>query len=145
MILNKRHSAFLLSEIITSLVILTLTLSAISLLLTTFRQNKNRLFYNDSNWNIAMLRLEKMTADSKLITADSQSVTFETGSNSKFPYKRYRLQIYRNMLRVTGIDGGHMPILIHQQHLKLVPTNQSVKIETTDLLSRKWEYYLDFQ
>ncbi|WP_181190159.1 competence type IV pilus minor pilin ComGF [Bombilactobacillus bombi] len=122
-----------------------MTLSAISLLLTTFRQNKNRLFYNDSNWNIAMLRLEKMTADSKLITADSQSVTFETGSNSKFPYKRYRLQIYRNMLRVTGIDGGHMPILIHQQHLKLVPTNQSVKIETTDLLSRKWEYYLDFQ
>lgn len=70
----------------------------IDFLLTSYHNNRERLFYNESNWEIAMLRLEQMTAGARLVQADDKRVLFETAGTYKFPHKKYQLQIYHHML-----------------------------------------------
>ena len=54
----------------------------IDFLLTSYHNNRERLFYNESNWEIAMLRLEQMTAGAQLLQADDKRVLFETDRKS---------------------------------------------------------------
>lgn len=93
-IVFKKHSAFLLSEILVSLLILILIISMIDFLLTSYHNNRERLFYSKSNWEIAMLRLEKMTAGAQLLQADDKRILFETAGTYKFPHKKHQLQVY---------------------------------------------------
>ncbi|AXX64737.1 MAG: ComGF family competence protein [Lactobacillus sp.] len=145
MIANKKHSAFLLSEALVSLFILILTFSIMVFLINSYHNNNKHLFQNESSWAISMLRLEQLTADASLIKADNKTIEFESGANYKFPHKIYHLQVYHNMLRVTGKTEGHMPLLLNQQNINFITKGHTVQINAIDQFQRKWEYYLDFQ
>lgn len=118
----------------------------IAFLLTSYHNNRERLFYNESNWEIAMLRLEKMTAGAQLVQADDKRVLFETAGTYKFPHKKYQLQIYHHhMLRITGEHEGHVPLLLNQRQLNFNVRESVLKITAIDRWQRKWEFYLEFQ
>ena len=117
----------------------------IDFLLTSYHNNRERLFYNESNWEIAMLRLEQMTAGAQLVQADDKKVLFETAGTYKFPHKKYQLQIYHHMLRITGEHEGHVPLLLNQRQLSFNVRKPVLKITAIDRWQRKWEFYLEFQ
>lgn len=145
MILKQKHSAFLLSEVLVSLFITMLTFSCIVYFLTTYREQKISLFRASSDWIVAMLELETISQHASIQQATATKVVIETDEQAKFPHKTYQLQIYHDMLRITGVNQGHMPLLIKQKNLHLKVKNQILQIKAIDQYRRKWEYYVDFQ
>ncbi|UQS83801.1 ComGF family competence protein [Bombilactobacillus thymidiniphilus] len=145
MIKRSKRSAFLLSEAVVSLFIMILALSILLFLIQTYHQQQKVLFHANSSWLISVSELEELTVHSSLQNVTTDGVTFVTDNDYKKPHKIYRLQIYHDMLRMTGQIHGHMPVLINQKSINLMVVNNTVKISTIDQLNRKWEYYLDFK
>lgn len=142
---KPRLSAFLLSEAIISLLVLSLTLSLAMVGVQYYQQQKHQLTRSPSDWTVAMLQLEKITQTATLIEVTAKSAKFVTGADYAYPNKVYRLSIYNNMLRLTGESAGHMPIFVNQGYIVLKRQQSTLQIIIIDSIQRKWEYYLDFK
>lgn len=142
---KPRFSAFLLSEAIISLLILSLTLPLAMVGVRYYQQQQHQLTRSPSDWTVAMLQLEKITQIATLIGVNATSAKFVTGADYVYPNKVYRLSIYNNMLRLTGESAGHMPIFINQGYIVLKRHQSTLQIIIIDSIQRKWEYYLDFK
>ncbi|NVY97098.1 hypothetical protein HU830_08185 [Lactobacillus sp. DCY120] len=145
MIHKAKNSAFLLSELLVSLFILSLTVSLTLILARNYQQQKNGLWQETSSESTAMLQLEDMFRGAELKQVTSNDVAFVTSANYKYPRKLYHLNIYQDMLRVTGASEGHMPLLVHQKSLQIKLQQETVHLLVVDHLSRKWEYYFVFK
>ena len=55
--------------------------------------------------------------------------------------KIYKLNFYKNMVRVTTPDGGHMPLLLEVKKANFVTTNNYIKISITEKDNRSTEIY----
>lgn len=55
--------------------------------------------------------------------------------------KIYKLNFYKNMVRVTTPDGGHMPLLLEVKKANFVTTNNHIKISITEKDNRSTEIY----
>ena len=56
----------------------------------------------------------------------------------------YRLTQYKNMLRVTTPEGGHMPLLLDVKRSSFTTNDRMLKIEVTETDGRKSELYFKF-
>lgn len=56
----------------------------------------------------------------------------------------YRLTQYKNMLRVTTPEGGHMPLLLDVKRASFTTNDRMLKIEVTETDGRKSELYFKF-
>lgn len=79
-------------------------------------------------WHDAMLRLQDSLYQAKAVKIENNRFVFVTGPNTKIPNKQYAIEKYKDMLRMTGVESGHAPILVD---LKLV-----------DMKVEKDEFYL---
>lgn len=55
--------------------------------------------------------------------------------------QHYILEKYKNMIRATTSDGGHMPLLLNIENASFVTIDKQVKINITEKDGRKSELY----
>ncbi|TPR12728.1 prepilin-type N-terminal cleavage/methylation domain-containing protein [Apilactobacillus timberlakei] len=103
-----------------------LMLSLIAMLINT-----TTLYINNSdrhqrseiiNYHVFLSTIESRKLNLRVVKTDDNNITLINPSN----YKEYRIQTYKNMLRLSGNKSGHVPILenvastyfsIHKNHL----------------------------
>ncbi|UQS82498.1 ComGF family competence protein [Bombilactobacillus folatiphilus] len=116
-----------------------------SYFVTNYHQQQKSLFHSNSDWVVAMLRLESISEHATITETTDDCVTFLTDPQAPKPNKLYKLQIYKDMLRLSSDKEGHMPLLLNQNYLRLQVQDQVLRITSIDQFGRKWEYYVDFQ
>ena len=87
---KPRLSAFLLSEAIISLLVLSLTLSLAMVGVQYYQQQKHQLTRSPSDWTVAMLQLEKITQTATLIEVTAKSAKFVTGADIQIKFIVYQ-------------------------------------------------------
>lgn len=58
--------------------------------------------------------------------------------------KFYSINFYKNMIRVTTPEGGHMPLLINVSRASFFTKDEQIKIKVTEKDGRQSEIYLKF-
>ena len=129
-----------------SLFIIILTLIIIVNLTQFYRTSTKKICQSGSDWEIGMLRLEKMTNGATLLKHKGNDIQFISSKDYKYPEKTYILKVYKgNMLRITGSDGGHIPLFVNQKFINLNLDNDILRISVTDKQGKKWQHYIKFK
>lgn len=91
-------------------------------------------------WHDAMLRLEDNLYQAEVIKYEKNKFIFKSGPNSRKPGKKYILEQYRDMLRMTGIQGGHAPILMNLKSIKIKVIGSEFYLWTITKKGQEFEY-----
>lgn len=137
---NQYQQAFLLTDAIFAIAVTALCLFSLSnLLLCTKSMQKSSFHKNEIVYSYVQfdnfLHNEKRVYTQPTESSFKRAVftkTFQNGSQ-----KTYRIEQYRNLVRVTTTKGGHMPLLLNVQRATFVTGKQNIIIHVIEKSGKK--------
>ncbi|BDR56375.1 ComGF family competence protein [Xylocopilactobacillus apis] len=140
--MKNKYPAFLLIEAIISLFITCLSLVVITMIVNCVKSVNQNITNNSVNdYHLAVIQRDIYLGDNFELMEFSQDklkISNITNSGTIF------LEKYKNMIRVRGIMGGHMPLLTDIDNLIYERSNNETVKETIYSNGKKFEGYLFF-
>ncbi|MDT3391205.1 MAG: ComGF family competence protein [Bacillota bacterium] len=107
--LGKSHAAFTLLETLVALLVFSLTLSLIQTELKQLPKVLTGTFVEeDIRWHLASQQVEAFLTGATFEKCEHNKVYFYQPANQK----HYRIEPYKQMIRLMGDKQGHMPVLL---------------------------------
>lgn len=145
-LIRSRNNGFLIVEAIYSVMVTLLIVVTLQGLIKTITVS-NHLQHHTDDIVFSYVQFNQFLADEDVKTV----FAFPEASNSRQAAVEkvtkdgesniYLLTHYKNMIRVTTPEGGHMPLLLNIKRAFFVTMNRQIKITITEEDGRKSEIY----
>lgn len=145
-LIRSRNNGFLIAEAIYSVMVTLLIVVTLQGLIKTITVS-NHLQHHTDDIVFSYVQFNQFLADEDVKTV----FAFPEASNSRQAAVEkvtkdgesniYLLTHYKNMIRVTTPEGGHMPLLLNIKRAFFVTKNRQIKITITEEDGRKSEIY----
>ena len=140
--MKNKLDGFLLIEVVVSLFITCLSIIFISLILGCVKSvNKKVQKQSTNDYHLSIIQRDIYLGENAMLTSISQEQLkiANTSKNSAI-----FLEKYKNMIRVRGEAGGHMPLLINIEELKYEQENNETVKEKVKIHGKNYENFLFF-